>query len=170
MIMKDSKGHGSNTRGGSYPNIDVNLRGPGQHVGYGNGPWRITKLGSGYLGTHAKSGDTIRGTSLGHISSQLQEISDRAYPGAGRSPFGADGQNKLMADRLASGPKSAPAPVHESMANRYQAEHGWDGDVGKVGAPGHPGRGYTPGAFKSSKPEGDFSSRLVGGLSQRKKS
>ena len=92
--MKDAQGHGSNSRGGSYPNIDKNLRGPGKHVGYANGAWRITKLGSGYLATHSQTGESFRGDSLGHVSDQL------------------------AARALASGPKSSPVPTHNSMASR----------------------------------------------------
>jgi hypothetical protein len=85
------KGHGK-SRGGSYPNIDNNLKRPGVHVGYADGPWNITKLGAGYLATHQKTGDSFRGDSLGHVS------------------------NQLAAHELASGPKSAPAPIHDAWS------------------------------------------------------
>ncbi len=92
-MAKDAKGHGSSSRGGSYQNIDKNLKGPGRHVGYANGPWQISKLGAGYLATHSQTGESFRGDSLGHVSDQL------------------------AARTLSSGsPKSDTVPVHDSMS------------------------------------------------------
>ncbi len=120
--MKDQKGHGSNSRSGSYPNIDKNLKGPGKHVGYATGAWRITGLGGGrYQAVHQQTGDMIFGNSLGHISSQL---TDRANEAASKTSYSGDARgnpssglvsNASAARDLASGPKSGAAPVHDSM-------------------------------------------------------
>jgi hypothetical protein len=120
-MAKDARGHGSNSRGGSYPNIDTNLKGPGRHVGYSNGPWQINKLGAGYLATHSRTGESFRGDSLGHVSDQLaarDAASKTSYSpdssGAHNSPLVS---NAAAARELASGsPKSAPAPVHGGMS------------------------------------------------------
>lgn len=96
-MPKDAKGHGSNARGGSYSNIDRNLRGPGRHVGYADGTWHISKSGRGYQATHQRTNDMLFSDSLGGMSKKL---SDQA-----------------AARQLASGPKSAPAPVHDAMVD-----------------------------------------------------
>lgn len=91
-MPKDALGHGSNSRGGSYQNIDKNLRGPGKHVGYADGPWHINKVGSGYGAQKQGGPGYIVGKSLGDIS------------------------NRLAAEALSSGTsKSDAAPVHDSM-------------------------------------------------------
>ena len=113
--MKDAQGHGSNSRGGSYPNIDKNLRGPGKHVGYANGAWRITKLGSGYLATHSQTGESFRGDSLGHVSDQL------------------------AARALASGPKSDPVATHDAFMKGQRMGYtdmphaAWDAKMKRMG-------------------------------------
>ncbi len=112
--MKDAKGHGSAGRG-SYHNIDKNLNGPGRHVGYANGSWRIEKSGSAYRATHRDSGDTFSGNTLGAIS---QGLSDRAA--------GMAYQRSGAADALAGGgAKSDAAPIHDSMtASRVNEAEG----------------------------------------------
>lgn len=113
--MKDPQGHGSNP-GGSYQNIDKNLRGAGKHVGYSNGAWRISKLGSGYLATHNRTGDSFRGDNLGHVSDQLAA---RAL--------------------ASSGPKSDAAPVHDAWASTPGGDRGDAGPVTDHSATGKSG-------------------------------
>lgn len=73
--MKDERGHGSNARGGGYPNIERSAFRKDQHVGYGGGTFRIAKSGNGYRATEQHNGDSFYGKSLGHVS---QQLSDRA--------------------------------------------------------------------------------------------
>lgn len=76
-MAKDAKGHGSNARGasagGSYQNIDKNLRGPGKHVGYAGGDiFHIGKSGAGgYVGIGQKNAGLVSGKTLGDISAKL---------------------------------------------------------------------------------------------------
>jgi hypothetical protein len=92
-MAKDAKGHGSDARGGgSYHNINNNLRGPGKHVGYAaagdvyhiqksNGP-----KSNWYSAVQQNGNDVFSGKGLGAISQKLQERSDafheRAIGGA----------------------------------------------------------------------------------------
>jgi len=97
--MKDEKGHGSNARGGSYPNIERSAFRKGQHVGYGDGTFRIARSGAGYRAVEQRSGESFYGQSLGHISAQL---SDRS-----------------AAKQLAGGgAKSIVVPVHPGAQGR----------------------------------------------------
>lgn len=104
--MKDAKGHGSEARGGgSYMNIDrsafrKNGDGTRQHVGYGDGTFRIAKDGGGYRATEQRTGESFRGDSLGHISSQL---TDRA----------------AKAELARGNPKAAAVPVHPAMGSPF---------------------------------------------------
>jgi hypothetical protein len=81
-MAKDAKGHGSDSRGGSYPNIDKNLRGPGKHSGYSaaGDVWHIQKSNGPksdwYTGVRQSNGDVISGKGLGAISQRLQADSD----------------------------------------------------------------------------------------------
>lgn len=70
--MKDAKGHGSNSRG-SYPNIDMNLRGPGKHVGYAGGDvFHIRPSGAGgFVGVGQKNAGLVSGNTLRAISDKL---------------------------------------------------------------------------------------------------
>lgn len=108
-MAKDAKGHGSEKRGGggSYPNIDNNLRGGGKHVGYSNGDvWHIQKSGNAYQGTHQGTGESIRGRTLGDVSGQLQKRSDEWIAGA-----------------LGNGhPKSSPVATHPAMSKDDQQQ------------------------------------------------
>lgn len=101
--MKDTKGHGSNSRGGSYQNIDRSGFRKGEHVGYGDGTFRITNLGAGYLATEQRTGESFRGDSLGHVSSQL---TDRA----------------AAAELRRGNPKATAAPVHPGASGRSDVE------------------------------------------------
>lgn len=96
-MAKDAKGHGSNSRGGSYMNIERSAFRKGQHVGYGGGTFRIAKSGSGYRATEQHTGESFSGVSLGHVS---QQLTDRA-----------------AAAQLANNhPKSDPVPVHSGAS------------------------------------------------------
>lgn len=97
--MKDPKGHGSNSRkGGSYSNIERSKFNPGQHVGYANGAWRITKSGGQYSATHNDTGQMLFSPSLGGMSAKL---SDHAAASALQS----------------SSPKSVAAPLHDAWSS-----------------------------------------------------
>ena len=109
-MAKDAKGHGSNARGGSYPNIErsafrKNRDGTQAHVGYGDGTYRISKYGNpgsatAYVATEQNGlAPSFYGNSLGHIS---QQLSDRA-----------------AAKELARGStKSGVVPVHGGATGR----------------------------------------------------
>ncbi len=75
--MKDEKGHGSNSRGGSYPNIDKNLRGAGKHVGYAGGEnFNIQKSNgskSAWYSAVGNAGTVFSGKGLGEISGKLTD-------------------------------------------------------------------------------------------------
>lgn len=103
-MAKDALGHGSEAGrgGGSYPNIDRSGFRRGQHVGYGNGTFRIVNTGNGYRATEQRTGESFAGNSLGHIS---QQLTDRA-----------------AAKTLASGPKSAAVDTHPSMTPHVVAD------------------------------------------------
>lgn len=112
-MAKDAKGHGSNSRGGSYPNIDRSGFRKGQHVGYGDGTFRITNLGTGYLATEQRTGESFRGDSLGHMSSIL---TDRA----------------AKAELARGSQKSATVPVHIGATGPQN-----DFPIKLIGDPGH---------------------------------
>jgi len=133
--MKDAKGHGSEARGGgSYHNIDNNLRGPGKHVGYsaGGDVWHIQKSNGPksdwYSGTRQGNGDTVSGKGLGAISRKLQADSDtwraRALGVSGGQPVSS---NAHAAATLASGPKSVPVETHPGAPGQKQS---WDAKRG----------------------------------------
>ena len=128
-MAKDAKGHDSESRGGSYHNIDKNLNGPGKHVGYANGPWRIQKgQGAGYGATHAASGDFFSGKTLGAISKGLSDrASSMAYS---RAPYARSATDIAAQHDIPTGHLS-PDAYAKGLADRYHAEHGWSGDVGK---------------------------------------
>lgn len=136
--MKDAKGHGSNNRGGKYPNIEKSGFRKGQHVGYADGAWRITGLGGGrYQAVHQQSGDMIFGDSLGHISSQLtaranETASKTSYSGDARGNLNSGLVSNAAAELHSGTPKSDAAPVHDSMRVP---------DDGKPGGVGPGGRG-----------------------------
>lgn len=101
--MKDAKGHGSDGRGGSYPNIDKNLRGPGKHVGYtaGGDAWHIQKSNGPksqwYSATKQDHSDSFAGKGLAAISAGLQQRGDAWLQGA----LGTAAQHGIPTDHLA---------------------------------------------------------------------
>jgi hypothetical protein len=101
--MKDALGHGSNGRGyrGKYPNRLNEI------AGHKRGTVRVrTNAGEKFF-IHAKDTGGVMPKLGSDISTHpyAERISD----------------NASAATSLASGPKSAPAPVHDSMANKRDA-------------------------------------------------
>lgn len=126
-MPKDARGHGSNPRGGGRDQKGLEKR-------HG--------LKSGDLGDPRSR--------AAYRASEALAKGDFKAADAIRRSVGLPGGNadRAAASQLASGPKSAPAPVHEAMreaafrekdpaklseglSKAYHAEHGWSGDVGK---------------------------------------
>ena|ERR1700676_126893 len=121
-MAKDAKGHGSDARGG-YPNIDRsafrrNKDGTAQHVGYGDGTFRIAKSGGGYRATEQNTGESFSGNSLSHISQQLSARS------SARSLMTSEltrvnNSDRAAAQELARGSnKSDAVPIHGGATGR----------------------------------------------------
>lgn len=132
-MAKDARGHGSNPRGyrGNHPDKIKTVHGAGVGIAHA-----VTHSGNRYRIRAADGVDQYM-----HLRSG-KSIKD--YPKAEPVPA----NNAQAASQLASGPKSAPAPIHEAMRTEafrekdpaklseklekaYHAEHGWSGDVGK---------------------------------------
>ena len=117
-MAKDALGH---------DNIDKPFRLGGPHIGYGAGVWHVKNMGAaaGQVATNTQTGESFRGGNLAHISRQLDQ---------------------RAADALASGPKSDPVPVHDSMAEKIDYAHNPLGlsrsEVNKDGVPNINSRSY----------------------------
>lgn len=89
-MAKDQKGHGSNKRGGGM--VKVSVKRPIGYTVHGIGPGGKKTL------THSGTLGTVDGKTVNSRDSKVQD--------------------RVAADALSSGgPKSAPAPIHDSMTD-----------------------------------------------------
>lgn len=107
--MKDAKGHGSNTGTKGMRLVKTHVNGPHSAKVYKNPEWNenvVKFFHNGVYQSKADSHTDDMGDAHATAQHQLQRYADQDAKAA-----------------LASGPKSAPAPVHGAMASSYN-EHG----------------------------------------------
>jgi hypothetical protein len=111
--MKDAKGHGSNTGTAGMRLVKTHVNGPHSAKVYNNPEWgeKVVKFfDNGVYQSKADSHTDDIQDAHDTARHQLQRYTDRDAKAA-----------------LASGPKSAPAPVHDSMRQPTEIDDGMGG-------------------------------------------
>ena len=131
-MAKDAKGHGSEAHGGSQTPVQQE-----------NAPFKSRLGGKNYLDPHDPRNVTIGGKVFPQGYDNLRARADAAAAGA-----------------LASGPKSAPVPVHDSMRTGHDvmAEVSRNIDKPERGNPN-----YHAGAVNNAIASSNRSGRRIGG-------
>jgi len=149
--MKDAKGHGSDTGTRGMRLIKTHVNGPHSAKVYNNPEWSEKVVKFFHNGVYQSKAD-----------SHTDDIADAHATAQFQLQRYADQDAKAS---LASGPKSAPAPIHDSMHD-YGASKG----TGPTMRPSNPapdstlGRhGYSPDAVNKAIASSNRSGRRIGG-------